>query len=151
MKDSLLSCCHAMMFPGRRGYKSRKQRQLWPAGFGLAVWIGFSLFTAIGLGNLGQAQGGEDMYQHCKSHCRDQQRPAQGQSQRLCILIEVEHCIVNIGLLCQKSSSQPSSIVQSLVGLTCKDTAQQCCQDHDKACLPVMVLYCWFFRCHFFY
>lgn len=32
------------------------------AGFGLAVWIGFSLFAAIGLGNLGQAQGGEDMY-----------------------------------------------------------------------------------------
>ncbi|KAL3151035.1 hypothetical protein ABBQ38_012904 [Trebouxia sp. C0009 RCD-2024] len=32
------------------------------AGFGLAVWIGFSLFTAIGLGNLGQAQGGEDIY-----------------------------------------------------------------------------------------
>ena len=32
------------------------------AGFGLAIWIGFSLFAAIGLGNLGQAQGGEDMY-----------------------------------------------------------------------------------------
>ncbi|KAL3145684.1 hypothetical protein ABBQ32_003219 [Trebouxia sp. C0010 RCD-2024] len=32
------------------------------AGFGLAVWVGFSLFTAIGLGNLGQAQGGEDIY-----------------------------------------------------------------------------------------
>ena len=32
------------------------------AGFGLAVWIGFSLFTTIGLGNLGQAQAGEDMY-----------------------------------------------------------------------------------------
>lgn len=32
------------------------------AGFGLAVWIGFSLFAAIGLGNLGQAEGGEDMY-----------------------------------------------------------------------------------------
>ena len=32
------------------------------AGFGLAVWIGFSLFAAIGLGNLGQAEGGEDIY-----------------------------------------------------------------------------------------
>ena len=32
------------------------------AGFGLAVWIGFSLFAAVGLGNLGQAEGGEDIY-----------------------------------------------------------------------------------------
>lgn len=32
------------------------------AGFGLAIWIGFSLFAAIGLGNLGQAEGGEDMF-----------------------------------------------------------------------------------------
>ncbi|KAL0044887.1 hypothetical protein WJX82_001051 [Trebouxia sp. C0006] len=32
------------------------------AGFGLAIWFGFSLFAAIGLGNLGQAEGGEDMF-----------------------------------------------------------------------------------------
>ena len=32
------------------------------AGSGLAIWIGFSLFAAIGLGNLGQAEGGQDMF-----------------------------------------------------------------------------------------
>lgn len=56
-----LSCC-ALHFWGTENNDRRETKAFWPAGFGLAVWIGFSLFTAIGLGNLGQAQGGEDMY-----------------------------------------------------------------------------------------
>lgn len=38
------------------------------AGLGLAIWIGFSLFAAIGLGNLGQAEGGEDMFSRQFAH-----------------------------------------------------------------------------------